>query len=583
MRATLRLPRHVPWWTLPLAFTLGCTHNRADENRGRALFEERCALCHGTGSTSEQGPGLGGVVGRNAAANAEFGGYSSALRTSGLTWDCATLDRFLAAPASVVPGTSMAIAVEDPTARRGLIAYLATLGGTGPGAAAHPETPGRFVPVPVATPGLRTGAAARAAYRDDGPGVRRRITLADLPSPFATPSVRRAPRVIPRPEGARLHVPAGFRVEQFASQLEGPRLLRVAPDGDVFVSESNRGRIRVLRAARGAARAEQVSVFTTDVTRPFGIAFYPPGPEPRWVYVAETNAVVRFPYVSGDLVARGAPEVIVPRLTGTSGGHWTRDVAFSADGRRMFVSIGSASNVAEKMSRRTLEQARLWEASHGLGAGWDDEEHRADVLVMTPEGRDLRAYATGIRNCVGLAVAPGTGDLWCATNERDGLGDDLVPDYVTRVREGGYYGWPWFYLGDHEEPRLAGQRPDLAGKAIVPDVLLQSHSAALGLVFYQHTMFPPDYRGSVFVALHGSWNRSDHTGYKVVRVPVIDGVRSVEYEDFLTGFVASDDEVWGRPVGVEVAQDGALLVSEDGNGTVWRVSYDEPKSGTPDH
>jgi glucose/arabinose dehydrogenase len=202
---------------------------------------------------------------------------------------------------------------------------------------------------------------------------------------------------------------------------------------------------------------------------------------------------------------------------------------------------------------------------------------------MTPEGRDLRTYATGIHNCVGLAVAPGTGDLWCATNERDGLGDDLVPDYVTRVREGGDYGWPWFYLGGHEEPRLAGQRPDLAGKAIVPDVLLQSHSAALELVFYERTMFPPDYRGAVFVALHGSWNRSDRTGYKVVRIPVVDGVRSVEYEDFLTGFVASDDEVWGRPVGVEVAQDGALLVSEDGNGTVWRVSYAEPKSGIPDH
>jgi glucose/arabinose dehydrogenase len=353
----------------------------------------------------------------------------------------------------------------------------------------------------------------------------------------------------------------------------------VAPNGDVFVAESNQGRIRVLRAADGAVHAEQVSVFATGVTRPFGIAFYPPGPEPHWVYVAETNAVVRFPYVSGDLVARGSPETIVPKLTDSGGGHWTRDVAFSTDGQRMFVSVGSASNVAEKMSRRSLAEAHAWESSHGLGAGWDDEEHRADVLVMTPEGHDVRPFATGIRNCVGLAVAPKTGDVWCATNERDGLGDDLVPDYVTRVREGGYYGWPWFYLGDHEDPRLAGQRPDLAGKAVVPDVLIQPHSAALELVFYEGAMFPPDYRGNVFVALHGSWNRRDRTGYKVVRVPVVGGVPTGEYEDFLTGFVASDDEVWGRPVGVEVAHDGALLVSEDGNGTVWRVSYGQPTNG----
>ena len=341
MRATLRLPRHVPWWTLPLAFTLGCTHNRADENRGRALFEERCALCHGTGSTSEQGPGLGGVVGRNAAANAEFGGYSSALRTSGLTWDRATLDRFLAAPASVVPGTSMAIAVEDPTARRGLIAYLATLGGTGPGAAAHPETPGRFVPVPVATPGLRTGAAARAAYRDDGPGVRRRITLADLPSPFATPSVRRAPRVIAAPGGGSAPRPCGIQgraVRQPARGTTSPP--RGARRRRVRLGEQSRAHTRAPRSPwRSPGRAGLGLHDRRD--SPVRNCVLPPRPRAAVGLRRRDERRRSLPICSGDLVARGAPEAIVPRLTGTSGGHWTRDVAFSADGRRMFVSIGS--------------------------------------------------------------------------------------------------------------------------------------------------------------------------------------------------------------------------------------------------
>jgi glucose/arabinose dehydrogenase/cytochrome c2 len=566
-------------WAIAFGSVLGCSHAVTDQARGRALFESRCALCHSIGVESTQGPGLGGVLGRRAAGNRSFGGYSRALRASTLVWDRSTLDRFLAGPAGLVPGTSMAITVDDPQDRAALIAYLSTL--AGPGSETAPIARGPFVPVPPATPGLRRGKAAFAGYRDDGPGVRRRLTVADLPAPFATPSVRRAPRVVSRPEGAELHVPPGFHVDAFASDLDDSRLLRVAPNGDVFVAESNQGRIRVLRAADGSAHAEENTVFATGVKRPFGIAFYPPGPEPHWLYVAETNAIVRFPYTSGDVVARGLPEVVVPKLTDSSGGHWTRDVAFSADGQRMFVSVGSASNVAEKMSRRSLADANAWEASHGVGAGWDDEERRADVLVMTPEGRNVRTYATGIRNCVGLALAPATGDVWCATNERDGLGDDLVPDYVTRVREGGYYGWPWYYLGDHEDPRLAGQRPDLAGKALQPDVLLQPHSAALELVFYDGAMFPPDYRGNVFVALHGSWNRSDRTGYKVVRIPVVNGVPSAEYEDFLTGFVVSDDEVWGRPVGVEVAHDGALLVSEDGNGTVWRVSYGAPRGGEP--
>jgi hypothetical protein len=219
-----------------------------------------------------------------------------------------------------------------------------------------------------------------------------------------------------------------------------------------------------------------------------------------------------------------------------------------------------------------------WEAEHGLGAAWGPETQRADVLVTDPEGQaPLRTYATGIRNGVSLAVNQDTGDLWVSTNERDALGDDLVPDYVTRVKEGGFYGWPWYYMGNHEDPRRAGERPDLAGKAIVPDVMFQSHSAPLEMTFYTATngaaAFPPEYRGDVFDAFHGSWNRTLRTGYKVVRVRVDHGVPTGEYDDFLTGFVVDNRNVWGRPVGVAVAHDGALLVTEDGNGTLWRIAY----------
>ena len=361
------------------------------------------------------------------------------------------------------------------------------------------------------------------------------------------------PEVVAPASGAHPDVPPGFRVDVFAHDLLGPRLLRVSPSGDLFVAESQAGRIRVLRAADGARVAERDAIFATDLERPFGIAFYPPGPQPQWVYVAEPNAVVRFPYRNGDLIARGDPQTVVDSITDASGGHWTRDVAFSADGKEMFLSVGSASNVAEASS---------------------DERDRADVLVFDPEGGGRQVFASGIRNCVGLVVHGG--DVWCSTNERDGLGDDLVPDYITRVRRGGFYGWPWYYLGDHEDPRRKGERPELASTAIVPDVLLQAHSASLELTFYDAAAFPAKYRGGAFAALHGSWNRSKRTGPKVIAVPVVGGVPTGEYEDFMTGFVADDDAVWARPVGVAVARDGALFVSEDGNGTVWRVAYGGP-------
>ena len=295
-----------------------------------------------------------------------------------------------------------------------------------------------------------------------------------------------------------------------------------------------------------------------------------PADEPQWVYVANTDSVVRFPYRAGDLKARGAAEVIVPKLP--TGGHWTRDVAFSKDGTRMFVSVGSQSNVAEGMGGLDAAARRQWEQQRPSGAAWGNETDRAGVLVFDPQGKNQKVFATGIRNCVGMAVNPTTGDLWCSTNERDGLGDDLPPDYITRVRGGGFYGWPWYYIGAHEDPRHKGARPDLKDKSIVPDVLLQPHSASLGMTFYTGEQFGTEFRGSAFAAEHGSWNRSTRTGYKIIRALVKDGVPTGEYEDFVTGFGIDDASVWGRPVGVAMARDGSLLFSEDGNGTIWRVS-----------
>ena len=239
----------------------------------------------------------------------------------------------------------------------------------------------------------------------------------------------------------------------------------------------------------------------------------------------------------------------------------------------MFVSVGSASNDGEGMGKRDAAAIARWEAQHGLGSAWGNETDRAAVLVFDPEGRNRRVFASGVRNCVGLAVHPVTGDLWCSTNERDGLGDDLVPDFITRVRDGAFYGWPWYYLGANEDPRHRGERPDLKDKITVPDVLIQAHSASMGMIIYDGDQFPSEYRGDVFAAQHGSWNREKRTGYKVIRALLKDGVPTGEYEDFMTGFVVNDSSVWARPVGVAVAHDGALLVSEDGNGTMWRVSY----------
>ena len=393
----------------------------------------------------------------------------------------------------------------------------------------------------------------RAAFGDvstDRPGVRRVITTADLVAPYGTESVRNFPRVVPRPENAWPQAPAGFAVQLYAGGLEMPRKMTTAPNGDIFVAESGPGRIRVLRGVNASGSHVQMETFASGLSRPFGIAFYPSGANPQYVYVGNTNSVIRFRYQNGDLKARSAPEIIIPTLP--TGGHWTRDIVFSSDGSKMLVAVGSASNVSDD----------------------EAENHRANVLEFTPDGKNERVYASGIRNPVGLAIHPLTGDLWISVNERDGLGDDLVPDYITRVTPGGFYGWPWYYLGAHQDPRHEGKRPDLRDKVLVPDVLLQAHTASLAMTFYTGTQFPAEYRGQAFASQHGSWNRARRTGYKVIYAPVSNGRATGEYVDFLTGFVTGDGNVWGRPVGVTVASDGSLLVSDDGSNSVWRVSYE---------
>jgi glucose/arabinose dehydrogenase len=395
------------------------------------------------------------------------------------------------------------------------------------------------------------------------PGRSHLIRPADLPPPITHRWADDPPHLVARPPGALPKAPAGFKVQLYAEGLSNPRALRVAPNGDVFVADSASSAVRILRGLTGDGRAARIETFATGLNQPFGMAFYPPSSPsanaPRWLYVGNTDQVVRFEYAPGDLKARGAPKVIVPDLPSggllRGGGHWTRDLAFSLDGKKMFVAVGSHSNVDDPDTHRI-------------------ERHRADVLEYTPQGTGMRVFASGIRNPVGLAVQPRTGTLWASVNERDLLGDDLVPDYITAVKEGGFYGWPWFYIGGNQDPRQAGKHPELREKVIVPDVLVQPHFASLQLCFYEGAQFPAEYQGDIFAAEHGSWNRRPRTGYEVIRVPMHGQDRAAgEYEDFLTGFVTASGEVWGRPVGVAVAADGALLVSDDGSGAIWRVTY----------
>lgn len=412
-------------------------------------------------------------------------------------------------------------------------------------------------------------------WRDDAPGGRHHIRTSDLPALVMTgtdaeASIAKFADVVQPPEGASPRVPDGFAVRVFAKGFDQPRTLRVAPNGDVFLSESGKGRVLVFQASDTASASPQPHTFAENLDRPYGIAFVPPN-DPRFVYVAAANQVVRYPYRSGALKAGGPAEVIVPNIPTER--HWTRDLAVSRDGQRLFVSVGSASNLGVgDMPTMTPEETRKFEETHGRGAAWGGEENRAAVRVFDPTGKGLRNFATGLRNCSGLAMQPGTDNLWCVVNERDHLGPDAVPDFMAQVQDGAFYGWPWYATGAREDPARQGERPDLAGEVRVPEVLIQAHSSALSVAFYDRDAFPAEYRGDAFVALHGSHSRPVMTGYKVVRVRMASGKPSGEYEDFMTGFVVDNGKVWGRPAGVAVTRDGALLVSDDANGTIYRVT-----------
>ena len=495
----------------------------ADVAAGASLYLQTCAGCHGrTGGGSGNVPALTSGPVQNATDGELFWFVGKGSPANGM-------------PACVLPDAD----------KWRIISYVRSIGRGGGSRAdtANADAMAANAPPP---------AAPFTDYRYEQPGARHHITVADLPEPMPATSVGNAPEVVHQPEGAWPKVPSGFKVERYARGLHTPRILHTAPNGDIFVVESGGGSIRVYRGLKPDGTPAQTSEFATGLNHPYGLAFYP-AKNPSWIYVGNNDSVVRIPYTEGALQAAGAPEKLADLPGGR--GHWTRDLAFSPDGKQLFVGVGSGSNVDDPDTHPT-------------------EKDRADILAMSPEGKDVRVFAYGIRNPSGVAVQTSTGELWCSVNERDGLGDNLVPDYITHVRENGFYGWPWWYMGTHQDPRHNGKHPELRDKAIVPDVLLQPHHASLGMAFYEGRQFPDSYRGDLFACQHGSWNRSVRTGYELIRV-LIDkktGRATGAYEDFMTGFVVDPGHVWGRPVGVTVASDGALLVSDDGSNSIWRVS-----------
>jgi glucose/arabinose dehydrogenase len=498
-----------------------------DVPHAKALFHLRCARCHG-----ENGEGSGNIPPLNAER-------IKAAAPGEIFWFITQGD---------VPNGMPSWAKLPKQQRWQIVSYVQELGKPRSAKASTPE------PAPVAE---KLNAPAPKPpftdYRYEKPGKIRKITLKDLPEPYATPSAGNGPQVVARPEGAWPQVPEGFKVDQFATGLENPRIITRAPNGDIFVAETKPGDIRIFRGMTSGGKPEQMALFASGLKGPFGIAFYPPGPNPEWVYVGNLDSVVRFPYQNGDLQARGPAQHIADLPGG--GGHTTRNIQFSLDGKKLFASVGSASNVDDTDTTPA-------------------EKNRADVLEFNPDGSGMRVFAYGIRNCVGLAVNSKTGELWCSTNERDGLGDNLVPDYITHVQEGGFYGWPFWYMGGHQDPRHKGKHPELKDKVITPDVILNPHNASLGITFYDGKQFPAEYDGDLFAAEHGSWNRGVRVGYELIRVPLHQtGHASGEYEDFMTGFVVDNGHVWGRPVAVTTATDGSLLVTDDGSGSIWRITY----------
>ena len=369
--------------------------------------------------------------------------------------------------------------------------------------------------------------------------------LPQLPEPFATPSVRNTAQVVTKPDSAQLEAPAGFSVSVYADNLQGPRTMLYAPNGDLFVAQSRAGSVIVLRDTNNDGEPDARTVYAQGLNGVFGMAFHD-----GYLYLGRTDSIVRYKYKDGDTQAQGTPEKLVDLPTG---GHSTRNIAFSRDGKKMYVAVGSASNKSD-----------------------GEEPRRAAVNEYNPDGTGQRVFASGLRNPVALTLQPGTDTIWVSVNERDTLGDDLVPDYITSVKDGGFYGWPYSYIGSNYDPEHRDKRPDLVQRAIVPDVLLPAHAAAVGLTFYTGTQFPQRYQNGAFVGLHGSWNRSKLSGYRVAFVPFQNGKPSGPVEDFLTGWIIADGNpgsTWGRPVSPFVAKDGSLLVSDDGGNKIWRVRY----------
>lgn len=415
-----------------------------------------------------------------------------------------------------------------------------------------PTTP--TTPAPQVNAGcvgaVQTGSAAYTDFTKQSPAICRVITPADMPKPDLAGSVTNNSTLVLRANNQLPQVPSGFTVQLYATGLNNPRLLATAPNGDIFVAQPGGNSVVVLRGVASNGTAQSSATFASGLNAPFGIAFYPAGANPQYVYVANVDSVVRFPYQNGDTKARGAAQVVVPSLPG--GGHSTRTIAFTND-NRLLVSVGSANNITNTDTDKS-------------------ETNRADVLAYTPDGNFLKIYASGLRNAVGLTV-DATGVPWVSVNERDGMGDNLPPDYVTHLQEDAFYGWPWYYIGANPDPRLPVSHPELAQKTIVPDTLLQPHFAPLQIAFYTGMQFPSFYQGDIFVASHGSWNKSVRGGYELLRVLLQNGKATGVYQDFMTGFVNPDGTVWGRPVGVTMGTDGSLFVSDDASNSIWRITY----------
>ena len=375
-----------------------------------------------------------------------------------------------------------------------------------------------------------------------------------LPPPYATESVKNHSKVIGWEDGKTPKAPTGFTVSKFADELDNPRNTYIGPNGDIFVVESNTkssaDRITLFRDSNKDGKYETREIFKEGLNQPYGMLILN-----DFFYIANTDGVYRFPYKPSQLKLEGEGEKLVELPAGGYNNHWTRNLITNEDGSKIYISVGSASNNGEY--------------------GMEEEQRRAAILEVNPDGSEEVIYASGLRNPVGMAWNPTTKELWTAVNERDELGDDLVPDYITSVKRGGFYGWPYSYFGSIEDPRMQGEAPDLVERAIIPDVPVGSHTASLGLTFYEGDAFPEEYRRGAFVGQHGSWNRENLAGYKVIFVPFENGKPSGEPQDFLTGFVSDSDdsEVFGRPVDVSVLPDGSLLANDDSGNTLWKVAF----------